>query len=296
MIDIYILVTPAKDEAKNLQKVIDSMLNQNLKPALWVIVNDNSKDNTLDILKKYSDLITWIEYMHLTRDEKEYDTQIGYSIVVKAGIDFAIKHAELKKIKYDYIGILDADIIPDNDYFEKLLRCANDTTSCGIISGRDKTRKEVNKKHILGCARLYHKNCLDSFGGYPITAHVDTVTEIKAKNRGWVLINIDTALVESLRHSDFGKKGYWHSQKNRAQGFYFLNYHPVNALFASIYLSTKYPFYIGLAFFVGYYKSFISRKIKTKDEEIIQYFYFERFNSLKKRLRKLISLSKGYDV
>ena len=44
----YILVTPAKNEAKNLPSLIKAVFNQSIKPILWIIVNDGSTDKTLD--------------------------------------------------------------------------------------------------------------------------------------------------------------------------------------------------------------------------------------------------------
>ena len=46
----YCLITPCRDEAKYARVTLDSILNQTIKPALWVIVDDGSKDETPQIL------------------------------------------------------------------------------------------------------------------------------------------------------------------------------------------------------------------------------------------------------
>ncbi|HRG52810.1 MAG TPA: glycosyltransferase family A protein, partial [Bacteroidia bacterium] len=42
----YYVITPAKDEEKFIKFTLDSMVNQLLKPAKWIIVDDGSTDNT----------------------------------------------------------------------------------------------------------------------------------------------------------------------------------------------------------------------------------------------------------
>src|SRR5687768_5693339 len=39
----YALVTPCRDEAKFARRTLDSVINQTVPPALWVIVDDGSK-------------------------------------------------------------------------------------------------------------------------------------------------------------------------------------------------------------------------------------------------------------
>src|SRR5687767_6564855 len=42
----YALITPCRDESKYARRTLDAVLNQTARPALWVIVDDGSKDQT----------------------------------------------------------------------------------------------------------------------------------------------------------------------------------------------------------------------------------------------------------
>lgn len=49
-----LIVTPARNEAKNLPFLLDSILRQtSLPPITWVIVDDGSTDDTVEISKKF---------------------------------------------------------------------------------------------------------------------------------------------------------------------------------------------------------------------------------------------------
>ena len=51
----YIIISPVRNEERFIKSTIDSVLNQSLKPAEWIIVNDGSTDNTQDILTSYKE-------------------------------------------------------------------------------------------------------------------------------------------------------------------------------------------------------------------------------------------------
>jgi len=285
--DMYILVTPAKNEEENLPRVIKCVLAQTKKPRLWLIVDDGSTDNTYRIAKKHSELKEWIYVEKLNREKEEYDTEFGYSKVVKFGIENAMEKCQNEKINYKYVGILDADILLEKNYFELLLDKAESTKNCGIISGRLDLdgKKDFREGYPRGGAMLFHKKCLKEIGGYPITAAPDTVTNIKAKNRGWNLIKYYKAKGLQLRPPREGA-GIWKGYKRKAEGRYYLNYHPVNAFLTSLYLCTKFPFYQGIAYFVGYFKSYFLNEPQTDDEEVKRFFYYESFNNLRKKIKK----------
>jgi len=286
---MYILITPAKNEEEYLPKVIKQFLKQKSKPLLWVIVDDNSSDNTYDIGKSFSEKISWIELYKIKRDNNEYDSDIGYSQVVKLGIDYAKKMSDEKSIHYEYIGILDSDIILDRNYFGYLVNMATETSKCGIISGllHQETKKDSEFGSPRGGARLYNKKCLESIGGYPITAAPDTVTNIKAKKRGWKLLKIKEVSGLQLRAPWIGN-GIWQGYKKKGQGRYYLNYYPVNAFLTGVYLCSRYPFYIGIAFLYGYFSFYFLSKKQTEDEEVREYFGEKSFTNLKTFWEKTI--------
>ena len=56
----YLLVTPARNEARNLADVADSIVTQTLLPSAWVIVDDGSTDGTAMVIGELQRKRKWI--------------------------------------------------------------------------------------------------------------------------------------------------------------------------------------------------------------------------------------------
>ena len=56
----YCLITPCRDEARHARRTLDAVARQTELPALWVIVDDGSKDATPQILAEYAARFPWI--------------------------------------------------------------------------------------------------------------------------------------------------------------------------------------------------------------------------------------------
>jgi biofilm PGA synthesis N-glycosyltransferase PgaC len=69
----YVLITPARDEAKFIEKTIKSVVTQTVLPLKWVIVSDGSTDGTDDIVKRYVAEHPWIELLRMPeREERNF--------------------------------------------------------------------------------------------------------------------------------------------------------------------------------------------------------------------------------
>ena len=66
----YVVVTPVRDEAARLQRTIDSVVAQTMRPAEWLIVDDGSGDATPAIATRAARMHPWI-HLHCRRDRGE---------------------------------------------------------------------------------------------------------------------------------------------------------------------------------------------------------------------------------
>jgi len=61
----YVLITPARNEAKFIELTIRSVVAQTFRPVKWIIVSDGSTDGTDDIVKQYAREHHWIELLRM---------------------------------------------------------------------------------------------------------------------------------------------------------------------------------------------------------------------------------------
>ena len=51
----YVIITPARNEEKYIEKTIQSVISQTMLPEKWFVVSDGSTDRTDEIVKKYEE-------------------------------------------------------------------------------------------------------------------------------------------------------------------------------------------------------------------------------------------------
>ena len=68
MDDSYLLISPCRNEADYMINTLESVVNQSITPAKWIIVDDGSTDTTPEILQGYSDQYDFIQIV--TRDNR----------------------------------------------------------------------------------------------------------------------------------------------------------------------------------------------------------------------------------
>lgn len=109
----YALVTAVKNEEKHLENTIRSVLQQDIAPAKWLIVNDHSTDSTGDIIQSYANQYSFIEGIESeNRGERNFASKTN-----------ALRCAfqRLRFNEYSYIGNLDADITFESHFYSSLM-------------------------------------------------------------------------------------------------------------------------------------------------------------------------------
>ena len=73
----YTLVTPAHNEAADIEKTIQSVISQTVLPQRWVIVSDGSTDDTGEIVKRYLADHPWMELIERPpRQERHFAAKV----------------------------------------------------------------------------------------------------------------------------------------------------------------------------------------------------------------------------
>ncbi len=287
---MYLQGTPVTDEADYLPGLIKAVTTQTIPPCLWVIVDDGSKDDGVSIIEEACQ-----KNRYVTLVRKKPTSEYGYSSygsAVRTGFEAAISYAKNQNITYKYLGILDADIVPQETYFEKLLRSLENSERLGIVSGQlylvenGKKKPEDLANWPRGGARLYKRQCLKEIGGIPEFANIDTITDAIAQLKGWQLARIFDAEAIHKRRT-LSKKGLWYSYKMSAKSYYHLNYHPIYSLLMGLYFMVKPPFYLGVAFLTGYLEA-LARGEQQISDPVARDYFWKSLDRLTGKLRKAI--------
>ena len=273
----YIVVTPCKNEGENLSEIIGCMIAQTVRPVVWVIVDDGSTDNTPWITQEAAKKYGWIRVLRL--DEGPRDLGLHYATVVQTGFDYAISFCEENWLEYDYIGILDGDLMLPSTFYENLMGEFENNPELGVASG--------GTKHIIGnhiryakCSpdepsgghMLIRRKCFEECRGFPVSYAPDSVIKAKARLRSWKTKRFEENMATEIRDVH-AADGYWKGFVNKGESSYYLNINPFHAMVRVMMYSFRKPYYPGLAFLVGYLGSIARLKKRIEDEEVKRYFW-----------------------
>lgn len=278
----YIVITPCKNEENNLPCLIQSLIKQSITPVLWTIVDDGSTDKSPEIINQIIKEYKWIQSICLKEGPR--DLTIHISKIIKTGLDFANNYCKEKNITHDIIVFLDADmIIPDNDFFEKIFIEFEKDNQLGIASGeiqiKDFSGNLVNANGrfdtISGGELICRRECVEDFGGVPLTYAWDSVMRVKAIRNGWKIKRFHEIKIIQSRETSSAeglKKGFY----VKGASDYYLDMNPNIVFIKGLIYCFKRPYYLGFAYYLGYFNSLIRRKEKIDDKEIREYYYYRK--------------------
>jgi poly-beta-1,6-N-acetyl-D-glucosamine synthase len=281
----YILVTPVYNEGANIEKVIESVVAQTIRPKVWVIVNDGSIDRSPEIIRRFEAFHSFIRCLSLRREDIEtYYSRRVY--VVLAGIE------EAKKTDYDYLGVLDGDITLEPDYYESILKKFDQDPTLGIATGI--SLFPVNGKlicppmdtmHTPGSIQMFRRDCYDRIGGYTPLKYGgdDSLCEITARMHGWKTRNFPELVSYQHRYVGTGDgRGILKARFRQGLTDYNIATHPV-FMFAKTLrrFFIESPFVIGsLTRFAGYLYGYCIREKCVIPKEIRRYIRKEQLGRI----------------
>jgi len=293
----YVLITPAKNEEKYLPKVADSVIKQTIPPALWIIIDDGSTDQTPEIIKRLEADNKWISSITLPPHPRDLTLHISY--VYKCGFDCLLHYCNDKGIDFSYIGSLDADTVLEATYFENLMSKFDDSPNLGIASGyihdTDSVKFEwgsIRKNQLdlqlpRGSGRLWREKCFSHCGGWPLEPSADTITGVKAVLRGWEIKQFESIHAVQFRKTS-SATGLWNGYRRNGHIAHYFNKHPLIVIAHFLYILKNNPYYPGIAYFWGYLSALCLRKKQIDDIEIRNYFWNTRKKEIISRTKEIL--------
>ncbi|WP_452219154.1 glycosyltransferase family 2 protein [Lacinutrix undariae] len=195
----FSIIIPAHNEQDLISLTINSLVNQTLLPKQLVIVNDNSTDNTQQIVEEFAKKHDWITLVNSTSSNKHLP---GSKI-----INAFYKGFQTLNLDYDVICKFDADLIFPKNYLEQLAIHFNENKQLGMVSGFCYIEKNnqwvlenlTRKDHIRGALKAYRKACFTQIGQLKTSMGWDTVDELLAKFYNWDILTDESLHVKHLK-------------------------------------------------------------------------------------------------
>src|SRR5258708_21245530 len=161
---VYVLITPARNEAQFIELTLKSVIAQTVRPLKWVIVSDGSTDGTDGIVMRYAAGHPWIELVRMPeRKERHF---AGKVLAFNAG------YARMQDLPYQAIGSVDGDASFDAEYFSFLLQKLAEDPKLGLAgtafretSKEDYDYRFVSIEHVTGICQLFRREGFEDIGG-----------------------------------------------------------------------------------------------------------------------------------
>lgn len=284
----YVVVTPARNEARSIELTIKSVVEQTVRPLKWVIVSDGSTDGTDEIVSRYAAEHQWIELVRMPeRRERHF---AGKVYAFRAGYE------KLKGIDYDVIASLDGDISFDEGYFSFLLQKLVEDPALGLVGTPFKEKgssqvydyRFVSIEHVSGACQVFRRQCFEQVGGYtPIKGGgVDHIMVVTARMKGWKTRTFTDKTCLHHREMGTAQHGLLMARFKSGTKDYAFGNHPAWEVFRTFYQMTKRPWIIGgLALLSGYTWAAVRRLERPVSSELVSFTRREQMQRLKRFLR-----------
>ena len=174
MIEIAVL-TPARDEEENIPNVYSSLRNIKDCKIYWLIIENGSSDNTLEVCKSFMDTENLSIKLLSRPNRKSYSVGRSLSKYLSDGLDLIIKSGQ----DFKYLSVLDADVIIPQDYYLKLIHEMNQNKNLMLTSGKgimNGVPDGEGESHVRGNARIWRYDYIKK-RGIPVEPSWDSISK-----------------------------------------------------------------------------------------------------------------------
>ena len=279
------LITPARNEADHLPRLIDSVVSQTMLPAVWIIVSDGSTDRTDQIAE---DAAARWGFVQSIRRQSSADRDFAKKVR-------AIEHGlQNITIPFDYIGNLDADIQLPPNYLQQLITEFERDPALGVAGGLvvdiDENGAKISRPGrasiVPGAVQLFREPCWQEIGGYLALSNgsEDTVACLMAQMGGWRTHVISTLEVRHYRAAGTADRSRLMARVREGRRDYATGYHPAFVVAKAVRRITQRPIIFGsLARIVGYVQMAVRGNGPEVSPEVVAFLRDKQLRELRLR-------------
>lgn len=265
----YVVISPGRNEARHMRRTLDSMVAQSLRPALWVIVDDGSTDDSPAILAEYAERHDWIRVI---RREDRGHRAVGPGVIEA----FYAGYDTIDPAAYTYLCKLDLDLDLPAGYFEGLIEKMEADPRLGTCSGKawytapdgGRVWERMGDEMSVGASKFYRMACFRQIGGFVRQVMWDGLDCHMARFNGWKARSFrDEALAfEHLRPMGSSQTNILVGRRRHGAGQWFMGSDPVYFTATALWKMAHPPYVTGgLASLQGYLGAWWRRDAQYDD-------------------------------
>jgi glycosyltransferase involved in cell wall biosynthesis len=288
----YVLISPCRNEAAFMRQTLDSVKAQSIRPAMWIIVDDGSTDETPALLADFAARHDWVQIV--TRGDR------GHRAVGPGVIDaFYAGYASIEPADYDFMCKLDLDLRLPPRYFEILMQRMIADPKIATCSGKayiEEHGELVDERHgdetSLGMTKFYRVSCFQAIGGFVRDVMWDGIDCHRCRMKGWVACswNEPDLRFVHLRPMGSSQQGIYTGRMRHGYGQYFMGTGFLFMAASALSRFNQKPYLLGgLAMLWGWTKSALQRKPRYEDAEFRAFLRHYQARALRIGKRRAIA-------
>lgn len=268
----YVIISPCRNEAAFARATLDTVCAQSVLPALWVIVDDGSTDETPELLAEYA---AEHDFIRVVRRDDRGKRAVGPGVIEAfyAGLE------TVDLDDFDFICKLDLDLELPERYFETLMQRMHENPRIGTCSGKPYFRDEASGELIseglgdenaIGASKFYRVACFRAIGGFVRQVMWDGIDGHRCRMLGWIACSWDEPELRfvHLRPMGSSQQSIFKGRMRWGFGQYFMGTGPLYMGVSAVYRMARRPFVLGgLCMMWGYVKAFLQRVPRYEDPE-----------------------------
>ena len=269
-----------------MRRTLESVMAQSIPPALWVVVDDGSTDETPAILESYQ---SRMPYLKVVRRVNRGRRSVGPGVIEAfyAGLD------TVSLDEFDYVCKLDLDLDLPQRYFELLMQRMEANPRLGTTSGKPyfiapSTGKLVPEvcgdEMSVGMTKFYRVQCFREIGGFVRQVMWDGIDCHRCRMLGWIAESMDDEALRfiHLRPMGSSQKGIWTGRVRFGYGQYFMGTAPIYFLATAVFRLPKHPILVGsLAMLWGYMSSAVRGVVRYDDPQFRKFLRRYQYTCLR---------------
>jgi poly-beta-1,6-N-acetyl-D-glucosamine synthase len=267
----YVVVSPCRDEEQYMRRTLDSVVAQSVPPALWVIVDDGSKDRTPEILSEYAARHAFIK---VVRREDRGRRAVGPGVIEA----FYAGLGTVNLDDFDYVCKLDLDLELPPTYFERIIRQMRADPRLANFSGKPYLRaadgslvsERLGDENAVGMIKFYRVAAFNAIGGFVRQVSWDGIDGHMCRMKGWIARSEDRPDLRfvHLRQMGSSQQSLWVGRLRWGFGKYYMGSALYYVIAVALYRMLEKPYVIGgWAILWGYLKAMLARAPRFENRE-----------------------------